>query len=87
MKKVHFSVVIMLCDMEMRAISTSMNYSGQSHLMTLAKGHFPVICHHFQRTFHFKLLGQFQVNFICSLKAKGVGGGGEESLYKIVLIM
>ena len=39
--------------------------------MTLAEGHLSVICLHFQRTSPLKLLGQFQLNFICSLQAKG----------------
>ena len=34
-----------------------------------------VIRQHLQRTSPLKLLGQFQLNFICSLQAGGEGGG------------
>ena len=42
-----------------------------------------VIRQHLQRTSPLKLLGQFQLNFICSLQAMGEGGGegGGENIY------
>ena len=39
--------------------------------MTLAEGHISVVCKHFQRASPIKQLGQFHLNFICSLLAKG----------------
>ena len=36
-KIVHFSVTIIVCDMEMQLSSNSMNAKSQSHQMTLAK--------------------------------------------------
>ena len=39
--------------------------------MTLPKGHLFIICQHFQRTSPVKLLGQVQLNLICSLQTKG----------------
>ena len=72
-KKVHVSVAIMLCDMEMHANSTPMNYSGQGHLMTLAKLRSlscQLTLYSANTTSHFELLGQFQLNFVCSLQKK-----------------
>ena len=34
-EKVHFSVAIELCDMEMQSTSTSINTRGQGHLVIL----------------------------------------------------
>ena len=45
--------------------------------MTLVKGHMSAVCQHFQRASAMQLLGQFHLNFMCSLLAKGRGGGGE----------
>ena len=36
----HFSVVIVLCDMEMQSTSVFMNLRGQDHLVTFAKSLF-----------------------------------------------
>ena len=38
-EKVHFSVVIVLCDMEMQSASIHLNSRGQGHIETLAKVH------------------------------------------------
>ena len=43
---------------------------GQGNLVSLAKGHMSVVCQHFQRSSSLKLLGQFELNFTCSLLAK-----------------
>ena len=40
---VHFSVIIIICDLKMQLTSTLMNAYGQGHLLTLAKGHFGCI--------------------------------------------
>ena len=37
---VHFSVAVIVNDMEMQITSTWMTAKGQGHLMTPAKGHF-----------------------------------------------
>ena len=66
-EKVHFSIAIMLSDMEMPLTFTSMNFRGQGHFVTLTKGHLSVVCLHFLRTSPLKLLCQFQLNVICSL--------------------
>ena len=42
----HFSVAVVLFDMEMQSI---MNFGGKSHLVTLAKGHLSGICQYFLR--------------------------------------
>ena len=39
--------------------------------MTLAKDQISVMCQHFQKGSTLKLLGQFYLNFICSLQEKG----------------
>ena len=44
--------------------------------MILAKGHVSVLCQHFQRASPLKLLGQFHLNFICSLLGKVGWSGG-----------
>ena len=62
-----FSIGIMIYDMEMQSISIHMNAKGQGHLVTLAKD---VSVQHFQRTSPVKLLGRFQLKFICSLQAQ-----------------
>ena len=38
-EKVHFSVAIIVFDMEMQPATARMNVKGQGHSMTLAKGH------------------------------------------------
>ena len=38
--------------------------------MTLVKGHMSAVCQHFQRASALQLLGQFHLNFMCSLLAK-----------------
>ena len=50
-EKVHFSVAIMLFDMEMQSTSTPMNTRGQGHIVTLTKDHlFIAACQHFQKS-------------------------------------
>ena len=58
-------VAIVLYDIEIQSTSKLVNSRDHDHLhiATLAKGHLSVVCHHFQRTSSFKLLGQFQSNF------------------------
>ena len=58
-QKVHFSLAVVLFDMEMQSTSIPMNSRGQGHLVTLAKGHLSVVCQYFQRT-SLKLLDKFQ---------------------------
>ena len=57
----HFSVAVVLFDMEMQSI---MNFGGQSHLVTLAKGHLSDICQYFCKDFFMKQLRLFQFYFI-----------------------
>ena len=67
-KKVLFSVAIIVYVMEMQLTSTFMNAKGQCHLSTLAK---KSLSQNFQSASLLKLLGQFQLNFICRLQAEG----------------
>ena len=39
MLKLHFSVIISMCDIEMQSTSIPMNAKGHGHLVTLAEGH------------------------------------------------
>ena len=57
---VHFSVTIIICDMEMQSASTPMNAKGQGHLVTLAKGHLGWI---FLKSFFLETTRQIQIIF------------------------
>ena len=59
-----FLLLFVLCNMEMQLTATPMNSTGQGRLVVLAKGHLCVVCQQFQRT---SPLGQFHLNFICSI--------------------
>ena len=65
----YFSVVIVFFDTIMHQRLTPMEFRGQGHLLTLVKGHMSVVCQHFQWASPLKLLGQFELNFICILVA------------------
>ena len=41
--EVYFSIAVVLCDMEMQWTFTFVNCTGQGHLVTLGKGHFPTV--------------------------------------------
>ena len=71
LKKCTFLVAIVLLVQSCIQIQPLWNSGGQGHLVTLARGHMSVVCQHFQRASPLKLLGQFYLNFICSLVAKG----------------
>ena len=73
-KKSPFLVAIVLFDTIMHQNSTLWNSGGQGHLVTLWKlssTSYGSCLSHFQRTSSLKLLGQFHLNFICDLQAKG----------------
>ena len=66
-------ILLMLCPLILKCIHIQplWNSRGQGHWVTFAKGHLSFISQYFQRTSSLKLLDQFQLNFICSLQAKG----------------
>lgn len=62
---VHFFVASGLCDMEVQSTSASLDCRGQGQRSVF------YLCQYLQRTFSLTLLGKYQLNFICSLRAKG----------------
>ena len=80
-KKMYFW--LLLCSLIQKFINIQplWNSRGQGHLVILACGHISIVCEHFQKASRMNLLGQFHLNFICSLLAKG---GGERKFINVV---
>ena len=66
----HFSLAIVLYDMEMLSTLTPLNLRDQGHFVTSPNGLSWIVCQHFQTTFSLKQLGQFKLKFICSIQTK-----------------
>ena len=73
MENVKKCIFLLLCSLISKyiKIQSLRNSRGQGHFLILAKGHMSVVCQRFQRTASLKQQGQFHLNFICGLQAKG----------------
>ena len=73
----HFSVAVMLCDMEIQSTSSPINFGSQCCLLAVAIGQFSIVYQffqHVQRTFFSDTIGPVSIilhTCICSIQAYG----------------